>query len=143
MDPNDDDHHRVLIQYPSLFLPPSNPYLKSHVQLEFEARAENEPSLDRDIRSLVADVFSNAVWAHSIRAKTLANRCIYFNYKWLDYTAMAPGSFMLIPKLDRITSWNNDYQRFSEDMIYGEVPRFTELLGTLEILQSTLNSIRE
>lgn len=71
LDPDDSEHHRILIKYRSLFPSSAAPYVSAQVKVEVEARSGDEPSILRAIRPLIAEVFPEAGWGDEIHVRTL------------------------------------------------------------------------
>ena len=59
----------------------------------------------------------------------------------VDYTLHNPKTINPIPPEMVINKWQEDYERMSEDMIYGEnKPSFSEIIESLQKLKSQINN---
>ena len=55
------------------------------------------------------------------------------------YDLAIPGSLKLVPSLSKLKELQEDYKKM-EDMIFGEIPPFREIIDSLEKLQHEINS---
>ncbi len=58
---------------------------------------------------------------------------------WARYDLAKPGTLVLVPEGHVLSSVRSDY-RAMEDMIFGEVPDFEEILAVLQALQEEINA---
>lgn len=58
---------------------------------------------------------------------------------WARYDLARPGSFKLLPEARLLATVEEDY-RAMQNMIFGEVPAFDAMMGTLQGLQEEINS---
>jgi len=58
----------------------------------------------------------------------VAHREMFFNYTWLDYTTLQPGSLRLVPPDEQISMWRSDYHSMRGEMFFGDPPTFDEIL---------------
>ena len=67
------------------------------------------------------------------------HRKVYFKYGWMDYSTLAPGQLRLIPRQDQMTDWRSDYAGMQQEMFYGEVPSFEEVLRKVSEFERAFN----
>jgi hypothetical protein len=67
------------------------------------------------------------------------HRKVYFRYGWMDYSTLAPGQLRLIPRQDQMADWRSDYTGMQQEMFYGEVPSFDEVLKRVGEFQESFN----
>jgi len=110
-------------------------------------RPLEKPIKDRMSRHLydVCSLYNAGIGDKALSDRDLFNRVLkhrttYFFYSWMNYETMKPGSFMLVPPVDRLDFWRLDYEKLRSEMIYGQASNFPELLITLNQIQNTLNS---
>lgn len=70
------------------------------------------------------------------------HRRIYFKYTWMDYDTLAQGQLRLVPLENQIPDWKIDYSGMQQEMFYGDVPDFSEVLATVKAFEVKFNSIR-
>ena len=69
------------------------------------------------------------------------HRRVYFKYTWMDYDILKPGKLRLIPLEDQIPAWKADYTGMQQEMFYGDVPDFSEVLATVKAFEDKFNSM--
>jgi hypothetical protein len=67
------------------------------------------------------------------------HRSIFFNQNWMDYNTLRPGSLCLLPREDQIATWRQDYNAMREEMFFGEVPDFNEILEIISSFEKEFN----
>jgi hypothetical protein len=67
------------------------------------------------------------------------HRKIYFKYGWMDYSTLSLGQLRLIPREDQIADWRSDYAGMQQEMFYGEVPSFEQVMKVVQEFQETFN----
>lgn len=77
-------------------------------------------------------VAGRAVEREDIFARAARHREIYFNRSWMDYSTLRRGKLRLVPLPGQVKEWRKDYQAMSEEMFFGEVPKFEEVLRVVE-----------
>ena len=65
----------------------------------------------------------------------------FYPVKWAKFEKAKPGSFKLLPPIERINELRKDYKSM-EHMIFDKVPNFEEILKILKNLEDEINSIR-
>jgi len=71
--------------------------------------------------------------------RVAAHRQIYFRQNWVDYSTLRPGTLRLTPSEEDIPHWNEDYTTMQEDMFFGEVPSFAQVLAVVGKFEMQLN----
>lgn len=69
------------------------------------------------------------------------HRKIYFKYSWMDYDTLTAGKLRLIPLEDQLSGWQADYKGMQQEMFYGDVPGFSDILATVKAFEDEFNSI--
>lgn len=69
----------------------------------------------------------------------VAHREVYFRYTWMDYGTLTPGTLRLIPPEHYMSDWRSDYAAMQQEMFYGDVPDFDEVLRKVEHFQNRFN----
>jgi hypothetical protein len=57
----------------------------------------------------------------------------------MDYDTLAPGTLRLIPLECQLTDWKADYTGMQQEMFYGDVPDFNEVLATVKAFEDKFN----
>jgi hypothetical protein len=68
------------------------------------------------------------------------HKMIFFRSAWAHYETARPGSFRLIPHETRMPILRQDYERM-KIMIFGEVPKWDEIIKKLKKLEHQINSL--
>jgi hypothetical protein len=76
---------------------------------------------------------------HELFERIANHRKVYFKYGWMDYSTLAPGQLRLIPRQDQTADWRNDYAGMQQEMFYGTVPSFDEVLKRVGEFQDAFN----
>ncbi len=91
-------------------------------------------------RLILAGIGEEASRNLGLFERIAAHRKIYFRYTWVDYSTMNPSQLQLLPtEADRV-SWQADYESMQQEMFFGEVPTFDEILSVVGEFQVRLNS---
>ena len=67
----------------------------------------------------------------------VAHRRGYFDYTWVDYDALSPGSLRLVPPEKRLAEWRADYSAM-QPMFFAEAPDFKAVIALLREIEITL-----
>jgi hypothetical protein len=67
------------------------------------------------------------------------HRKVYFKYGWMDYNTLTPGQLRLIPREDQMADWKSDYAVMQQEMFYGEVPSFEQVITVVQGFQDAFN----
>ena len=68
------------------------------------------------------------------------HRQVYFNWSWIDYETLKPGSLRLTPPDHYLSDWRADYNDMQSEMFYGYVPSFDEVLQGVGDFENTFNA---
>jgi len=68
-----------------------------------------------------------------------AHRQVYFRYTWVDYDTLRPGHLKLVPPDDQLANWKSDYTAMKDEMFFGEIPEFDDLIQTARKFQDEFN----
>lgn len=72
--------------------------------------------------------------------RTAAHRQMFFRYGWMDYSTLAPGKLRLVPLAEQLPTWRSDYSDMRQEMFYGKVPTFDEILEVVAEFELKFNS---
>lgn len=86
-------------------------------------------------------VAEQAVADSGLFDRVAAHRQEFFDYSWMDYTTLRPGSLRLLPLPDQFTSWRGDYREMKKEMFFGDVPDFDEILRVVGDFERRFNSV--
>lgn len=81
---------------------------------------------------------SRAVEQHELRTRVVQWKRQFFGSSWANYDEAKPGTFRLVPPVERIAALRRDYQAM-RDMYLAEPASFDEILGTLAELENRIN----
>lgn len=94
-------------------------------------------------RLILADIGDEAILDSELFESIAAHRKIYFQQSWVDYSTLIPGQMRLLPTAaDRASYWQADYENMRQEMFFGEVPTFDEILTVAGEFQDRLNAGR-
>ena len=79
----------------------------------------------------------------SLFTRTAAHREVYFNWSWMDYRTLCRGSLCLLPLESQIADWRRDYQAMREEMFFGPVPTFDEIMRVVGDFERSFNRGKE
>lgn len=68
-----------------------------------------------------------------------AHRQVYFRYTWVDYDTLRPGRLKLVPPDEQLANWKSDYTAMKDEMFFGEIPEFEDLIRTAREFQDEFN----
>ncbi len=71
--------------------------------------------------------------------RTAAHRDIYFNWSWMDYTTLRRGMLQILPREGEMAEWRRDYQAMREEMFFGTVPSFEEIMRVVGDFERSFN----
>jgi len=71
--------------------------------------------------------------------RVAAHRAVFFRKSKEAQESLRPGSLRLVPLPEQLPAWKQDYQAMSEDMFFGEVPAFEEILRAVEDFEKRFN----
>jgi hypothetical protein len=81
---------------------------------------------------------SRAIEQHDLRDRVVAWKGQFFGSSWANYSQAKPGTFRLVPPLERLPALHRDYQAM-RDMYLSEPPSFDDVLATLADLERRIN----
>jgi hypothetical protein len=62
----------------------------------------------------------------------------FYRCPWANYENAKPGTFRLIPEPARLEELEKDYRQMKV-MIFGDVPKFDQIINTLKTLEDEIN----
>ncbi len=89
--------------------------------------------MDKDFA--IAAIKDDELW-ESIRH----HREIFTSVRGMDYTPDVRKRIVLVPRPDIIKAWEDDYNRMSTAMIFGEKPSFADLVNRMKTLEECLRA---
>jgi len=101
-----------------------------------EYMARHYYDLYRLIQAGIADV---AAADHELFFRIAEHRKIFFRYTWMDYTTLVPGQMRLVPSDAQLQDWRSDYANMQQEMFYGKVPSFDEIIDVVRRFQDAFN----
>lgn len=69
--------------------------------------------------------------------RVVAHRQTFFNFSWMDYSSVTPGTLRLVPPPEQIEDWQRDYEAMRREMFFGEVPEFEKILEAVDGFRKT------
>jgi predicted nucleotidyltransferase component of viral defense system len=67
------------------------------------------------------------------------HRKVFFRYNWMDYSTLVPGKLRLVPTAIQLPNWRSDYANMQQEMFYGEIPSFDEIIDEVRRFQDEFN----
>lgn len=109
---------------------------EENLRLEHRARERLSRHL-YDIWCLIrAGTSGRALADDGLFARVVAHRLVYFRQSWMKEADYAAASFQLVPPEDRLQAWRADFEQMRENMFFGEVPEFDEIIRVIGEFQS-------
>jgi hypothetical protein len=72
--------------------------------------------------------------------RVATHRQVFFRHTWVDYSTLNPGQLRLLPADADRPTWQADYESMRQEMFYGYVPTFDEILTVVGEFQDRLNT---
>lgn len=72
-------------------------------------------------------------------SRVAAHRAIFFRRSKEAQASLRPGTLRLVPLPEQLAAWKQDYQSMREDMFFGEVPPFDEILRVVGEFEKWFN----
>lgn len=72
--------------------------------------------------------------------RVAAHRQVFFRHTWVDYSTLNPRQLRLLPAEADRPDWQADYEGMRQEMFYGDVPTFDEILVVVGEFQARLNA---
>ena len=91
-------------------------------------------------RLILAGVDDESVRDMDLFDRVAAHRQIFFRHTWVDYSTLNPGQLRLLPAEADLPAWQADYESMRQEMFYGDVPTFDEILTVVGEYQARLNA---
>jgi hypothetical protein len=88
---------------------------------------------------ILAGVADAAAADRELFATIAAQRETYFHYTWVDYTTYRQGRLRLAPGAEQQREWQADYNRMKDEMFFGAVPDFAEIIEQVRRFQDRFN----
>jgi hypothetical protein len=73
-------------------------------------------------------VAAQAIAEPGLFERVATHRQEFFDYPWIDYSMLRPGSLRLLPLANQLSAWHGDYREMKKEMFFGEVPTFDGIL---------------
>ena len=109
-----------------------------------EAKKKQRRSMARHYydlyRMIQAGVGDESVRDLRLFHRIAAHRQVFFRYTWVDYTTLNPQELQLVPSADDLPAWQADYESMQQEMFYGDVPIFEDILKVVADFQNRLNT---
>ncbi len=67
------------------------------------------------------------------------HRMVFFRYTWLNYDSIRPGTLRLVPTEIQMPNWRSDYANMQQEMFFGEIPTFDEIMDEVRRFQNGFN----
>ena len=84
-------------------------------------------------------VAEKAISRDDIFIRAAQHRQIYFRWSWMDYSTLRRGSLRMVPPPEQEAEWRRDYRAMNDEMFFGEVPIFDEVLRVVREFQQYFN----
>lgn len=86
-----------------------------------------------------AGVAKRAAGDRELLERVIEHRSFFFKYSWIDYAGFALEQLRIVPKVEFVAFWRDDYAKMSESMFFGEPPRFEEVVDAVERFEKELS----
>ena len=118
-----------MLLYEETFRPPDGKRRKEYM-------ARHYYDLYRLIQTGIAD---DAAADRDLFFRIACHRKVFFRYSWMDYSTLAPGKLRLVPPDAQLRDLRLDYAGMKQEMFYGKVPGFDEIIDAVRRFQDTFN----
>ena len=113
---------------------------------EQNTRPVGKPPAPRQARHLydlcrLWDAVAHSSQLSILFPEVIAHRRAFFDYTWVDYATLVPGSLKLIPPDAALPEWQADYKAMLS-MFHARPPEFQELLEALKKIEKALIEIQ-
>ncbi len=85
---------------------------------------------------------ATAIDQHDLRHRVVGWKSQFFGSSWANYAQAKPGTFRLVPQVERLPALRRDYQAM-RDMYLSDPASFNDVLATLAHLEKRVNGITE
>lgn len=89
-------------------------------------------------RLAASEVTQKALADLRLLEDVVAFKMRFYRCPWANYETAKPGTFRLIPDQARLEELGKDYRRMKV-MIFGDVPKFEQIIHTLKTLEDEIN----
>ncbi len=93
-------------------------------------------------RLITKGVAEKAIADLELFARIAAHRAVFFRRSKEAQASLRPGALRVVPLPGQIAAWKQDYQTMREDMFFGEVPAFDEILRVVGDFERRFNKAR-
>lgn len=84
-------------------------------------------------------VAARAIADTGLFTRVATHRAIFFRWSWMDYSTLRAGTLRLVPLSDQLTEWRRDYESMRQEMFFGTVPAFDEILHVIGDFERQFN----
>lgn len=92
-------------------------------------------------RMIIAGVADEAAANLELFQNIAIQREMYFCYGWVDYSTYQPGQLSIVPSEEQLPDWKADYNNMKDEMFFGDVPDFEEILIKVRLFQNNFNGV--
>lgn len=90
-------------------------------------------------RLIEVGVADEALADPGLLEQVVEHRRVFFRYSWMDYATMQRGSIRLVPLLDQLDAWRQDYAAMRAERFFAAAPDFDTVLRSIERFARKLN----
>lgn len=140
-----------MIDYPKTLIPtvaPRRTFLEKVFLLheEFQKDYPRYKRMSRhlfDLYCLDKNGFGDQAMADTQLYRSLVSHRSVFNaMRGIDYSRHIPELLSILPPLEVLPLWQEDYKMMQDKFIYGDSPSFSELMKSLQNIQERLHGIK-
>jgi hypothetical protein len=91
-------------------------------------------------RLILAGIGDESAQDLDLFERVAVHRQVFFRHTWVDYSTLNPGQLRLLPAEADRPDWQADYEGMRQEMFYGDVPTFDEILAVVGEFQARLNA---
>ena len=84
-------------------------------------------------------IAAKSIGRDDIFIRAAQHRQIYFSRSWMDYSTLNRGALRVVPLPEQEAEWRQNYQAMNDEMFFGEVPDFDEVLRVVRKFQQYFN----
>lgn len=88
---------------------------------------------------IVKGIAEKAAGDSGLFRRIAEHRQVYFNWSWMDYETLQPGTLQITPPEHYLSDWRTDYNDMQSEMFYGDVPAFDEVIRVIGEFQTAFN----
>ena len=88
------------------------------------------------------DAGQHALEDTELLSQVVAHKILFYTCAWAQYSLAVPGSLRLLPPDYRLEELRTDYNKMAEEMIFGDVPEFSEIIDGLRETEAAFNRPR-